>query len=85
VAFIGSLLTAVPLSPAGLGIVELGVVGVLVAAYQVPLTEATTIALVDRTISVFSIIVLGSIAYVLSSKRRGAGLSKPVEASAPAS
>ena len=38
------LLTAVPLSPAGLGIVELGVVGVMVAAYGVPLTEATTIA-----------------------------------------
>jgi glycosyltransferase 2 family protein len=79
VALIGSLLTAVPLSPAGLGIVELGVVGVLVAAYDVPLTEATTIALVDRTISVFSIILFGSMAYVVSSKRRGAGLSKPVE------
>jgi uncharacterized protein (TIRG00374 family) len=69
------LLTAVPLSPAGLGIVELGVVGVLTAAYGVPSGEATTIALVDRTISVLSIIVLGSIAYSLSSKRRGAGLA----------
>ena len=48
VALIGSLLTAVPLSPAGLGIVELGVVGVLTAAYGIPLQEATTIALVDR-------------------------------------
>jgi uncharacterized protein (TIRG00374 family) len=76
VALIGSLLTAVPLSPAGLGFVELGVVGVLTAAYGVPLTEATTIALVDRTISVFSIIVLGSIAYAVSGKRRGAGLSE---------
>jgi uncharacterized protein (TIRG00374 family) len=75
VALIGSLLTAVPLSPAGLGIVELGVVGILTAVYGVPGNEATTIALVDRTISVLSIIVLGSIAYSLSSKRRGAGLS----------
>jgi len=74
VALIGSLLTAVPLSPAGLGFVELGVVGVLTAAYGVPLTEATTIALVDRVISVFSIIVLGSIAYAISGKRRGEGL-----------
>jgi glycosyltransferase 2 family protein len=79
VALIGSLLTAVPFSPAGLGIVELGVVGVLVAAYGVPLTEATTIALVDRAISVFSIIVIGSLFYVVSAKRRGAGLSRPVE------
>jgi uncharacterized protein (TIRG00374 family) len=75
VALIGSLLTAVPLSPAGLGIVELGVVGILTAVYGVPGNEATTIALVDRTISVLSIIVLGSIAYSISPKRRGAGLS----------
>ena len=73
VALIGSLLTAVPLSPAGLGIVELGVVGVLTAAYGIPLTEATTIALVDRTISVFSIIVVGGLFYAVSPLRRGGG------------
>ncbi len=73
VALIGSLLTAVPLSPAGLGIVEAGVVGVLHVAYGVPLPEATAIALLDRVISVFSIIVLGSIAYALSGKPRGIG------------
>jgi uncharacterized protein (TIRG00374 family) len=73
VALIGSLLTAVPLSPAGLGIVELGVVGVLTAAYRIPLTQATTIALVDRTISVFSIIVLGGIFYAISPLRKGGG------------
>ena len=39
VALIGSLLTAVPLSPAGLGIVEAGVVGVLHVAYGVPLAR----------------------------------------------
>ena len=71
VALIGSLLTAVPLSPAGLGIVEAGVVGVLTVAYGVPLAEATAIALLDRVISVFSIIVLGTIAYLVSSKPRG--------------
>jgi glycosyltransferase 2 family protein len=71
VALIGSLLTAVPLSPAGLGIVEAGVVGVLHVAYGVPLPEATAIALLDRVISVFSVIVFGSIAYLLSSKPRG--------------
>jgi hypothetical protein len=73
VALIGSLLTAVPLSPAGLGIVEAGVVGVLTVAYGVPLPEATAIALLDRVISVFSIIVLGSIAYVISRKPHGLG------------
>ncbi|MEW5992728.1 MAG: lysylphosphatidylglycerol synthase transmembrane domain-containing protein, partial [Chloroflexota bacterium] len=77
VALIGSLLTAVPLSPAGLGFVEAGVVGVLTVAYGVPLPEATAIALLDRVISVFSIIVLGSIAYVISAKPRGTGVIVP--------
>jgi glycosyltransferase 2 family protein len=75
VALIGSLLTAVPLSPAGLGIVEAGIVGVLTVAYGIPLAEATAIALLDRVISVFSIIVLGSIAYLMSSKPRGLGVA----------
>jgi len=86
VALIGSLLTAVPLSPAGLGIVEAGVVGVLHVAYGVPLPEATAIALLDRVISVFSIIIFGSIAYLLSSKPRGlARLDETAEAGMRAS
>jgi uncharacterized protein (TIRG00374 family) len=88
VALIGSLLTAVPLSPAGLGAVELGVSAVLVYAYNIPQTEAATIVVVDRLISVFSIIVIGGILYVVSGKRSGVGLapgSGPVdEAPAPA-
>ncbi len=82
VALIGSLLTAVPLSPAGLGIVEAGIVGVLTVAYGIPLAEATAIALLDRVISVFSIIVLGSIGYLVSSKPRGIDRVAP-GASAP--
>jgi uncharacterized protein (TIRG00374 family) len=84
VALIGSLLTAVPLSPAGLGLVEAGMVGVMIAAYNIPVTEATTIALVDRVISVFSIIVIGSILYLVSGKRKGMGLSRQIEAPSPA-
>ena len=74
-----------PLSPAGLGTVELGVVGVLTLAYGIAGQEATTIILVDRLISVFSIIVIGSILYIVSPIRRGAGLSQPVEVAVPAS
>src|SRR5262249_15037291 len=48
VALIASLLTAIPLTPAGLGLVELGIVGVLTRFYNVPTTEAAAIALVDR-------------------------------------
>jgi uncharacterized protein (TIRG00374 family) len=74
VALSGSLLTAVPLTPGGLGIVETGVVGLLTLIYRVPAPTAVAITLLDRAISVVSIIVLGSIAYVLSPLRRGAGL-----------
>jgi len=45
----------------------------MTAAYRIPRTEATTIALVDRTISVFSIIVIGGIYYAISPLRRGGG------------
>ena len=39
VALTGSLLTAVPLTPAGIGVVEAGVVGVLTVVYGIPPTE----------------------------------------------
>jgi uncharacterized protein (TIRG00374 family) len=70
VALIASLLTAIPFTPAGLGIVEGGVVFVLTTAYGVLPTQAAAITLLDRVISVLSIIVLGGIAYVLSPKTK---------------
>jgi len=73
VALSASLLTAVPFTPAGLGIVEAGIVGILTVIYHVPPTEAAAIALVDRSISVLSIIVLGGLFYLLSPKVRGQG------------
>jgi glycosyltransferase 2 family protein len=74
VALSVSLLTAVPLTPGGLGIVETGVVGLLTLVYRVAAPAAVAITVLDRAISVLSIIVLGSIAYVFSPLRRGAGL-----------
>jgi len=70
VALVASLLTAVPLTPAGLGIVEAGIVGLLTVVYQADPNEAAAIALVDRAISVLSVIVLGFIAYLLSPKTK---------------
>ncbi|HUR16067.1 MAG TPA: lysylphosphatidylglycerol synthase transmembrane domain-containing protein [Candidatus Limnocylindrales bacterium] len=70
VALAASLLTAIPFTPAGLGIVELGVVGILTVIYGIDPTNAAAITLVDRAISVLSIIVFGGIAYVVSSKTK---------------
>ena len=81
VALAASLLTAIPFTPAGLGIVELGVLGILTVIYAINPTDATAIILLDRTISVFSIWVFGGIAYVLSDKTK-AGKRQPIEASA---
>jgi len=73
VALVASLLTAVPFTPAGLGIVEAGIVGLLTVIYQADPTEAAAVALVDRAISVLTVIVLGFIAYVLSPKTKTRG------------
>src|SRR6185503_14941183 len=75
VALAASLLTAVPLTPAGIGFVEGGVVVLLTTVYGVSQTDALAITLVDRLISVLSIIVLGSIFYAISPKRRGMGVT----------
>jgi len=83
VALAASLLTAIPFTPAGLGIVELGVVGILTVIYGVESTDAAAITVVDRSISVLSIIVLGGITYVFSSKTKG-GPRQPIETEAAA-
>jgi uncharacterized protein (TIRG00374 family) len=70
VALIASLLTAVPFTPAGLGLVELGVAGILIGLYNAPSHDAAAIVLVDRAISVLSVIVFGSIAYIVSPKTK---------------
>ncbi len=80
VALAASLLTAIPFTPAGLGIVELGVVGILTVIYGIDPTNAAAITLVDRAISVLSVIVLGGVAYIFSSKTKGG--SRPPEAEA---
>ena len=86
VALIGSLLTAIPLSPAGLGFAQAGVIGVLTVAYGVPLAEATAITILDWVISVLSIIVFGAVLYVVSPMPRGMGhITQPPAASPAAS
>jgi len=81
VALIASLLTAIPFTPAGLGAVEGVVVFILTTLYGATPTQAVAITLVDRFISVVSVIVFGGIAYVLSDKTKGPKQPvKPAEA-----
>jgi uncharacterized protein (TIRG00374 family) len=71
VTLAGSLLTAVPLTPAGVGFVEAGIVGAL-SLYGVTNEPAAAVALTDRAISILTVIVLGGIAYAFSHKVRRA-------------
>lgn len=65
-ALANSVLTTVPFTPGGLGLVELGVAGLLSLA--VPLEAAVTVALADRVISYWSLILAGLPAYILSGR-----------------
>jgi hypothetical protein len=79
VALVAALLTAIPLTPAGLGFVEAGIVGAL-TLYGVSPESAVAIALTDRAISILSVIVLGGLDYVRSPlvrRAHRAGLGNP--------
>jgi uncharacterized protein (TIRG00374 family) len=71
VALAAALLTAIPLTPAGVGFVEAGIVGALLI-YGVPHDPAVAVALTDRTISIVTVIVLGGILYAFSGMVRRA-------------
>ena len=63
VAVASSLLTTVPLTPAGFGFVELAVVYVLTTGFGLATNDAIAVAVLDRLISVFSVIVVGGLLY----------------------
>ena len=76
VTIANALLTAVPLTPGGLGIVETGIVGLLVLA--LPREDAVSVALLDRSITYLSLVLFGAVALILHQRvlaRRSKGSS----------
>jgi glycosyltransferase 2 family protein len=71
VALVAALLTAMPLTPAGIGFVEAGIAGALLI-YGVPAESAAAVALTDRAISILSVIIIGGVLYFVSPKVRRA-------------
>lgn len=69
VALMGSLLTTVPATPGGLGVVEGGITGVLSLLFRVATPLATAVTLLDRVINFWSIIVFGFVLYVFSKRK----------------
>ena len=73
VAVATSLLTTVPLTPAGFGFVEIAMVYVLTEGFGVAQHDAIAVAVVDRAVSVLSVIVIGAVVYALSRKGERVG------------
>ena len=60
VAIAAALLSAIPITPGGLGVVETGIAGIL--ALTISEGSAISIALLDRSISYLSVVIVGPIA-----------------------
>jgi hypothetical protein len=69
VALASSLLTALPLTPAGLGVVEGTVTAVLTTFFGVNANLASAVTLLDRLINFWSIIIFGFILYLVSKRK----------------
>ena len=63
VAVAVALLTTVPLTPAGFGFVEIAMVYVLTEGFGLVQRDAIAVAVVDRAVTVLSVIIIGGIVY----------------------
>jgi uncharacterized protein (TIRG00374 family) len=70
VSLLASLITTFPITPAGLGAVEGGVITALsVASFHVNHAQAAAIALIDRGIAYWSVIVIGGLLYLVTKRK----------------
>jgi len=69
VALAASLLTSIPITPAGLGAVELAITGLLILV-SVPSDVSVSVALLYRIVSYWSLIAIGGIVFVISKKTK---------------
>ena len=69
VAVMGALLTVIPFTPAGLGVVELGIGSVLVGVLGVDPVVAGSVILLDRVVAYWSLLVVGTGLYLRRARR----------------
>ncbi len=72
VALVAALLTTVPFTPGGLGLVQAGVATSLVIVAGIGTSAAISIALLDGSISYASLLVFGFIAFAITSRHNPA-------------
>ncbi len=80
IAVMGALLTVIPFTPAGLGVVELGVGSVLVGVLGVDPIVAGSIIVLDRVVAFWSLLVVGAVLYL---RRVGREYREPAAAAPP--
>ncbi len=68
VALASSLLTALPITPAGLGVVE-GTITVVLTLFGIAASLGSAVTLLDRMINFWSIVVFGFILYIFSRRK----------------
>lgn len=68
VALLASLLTTFPFTPAGLGVVEGGTVLAL-QLFDVERSQAAAVALVDRGIASYSVVLIGGLLYFITKRK----------------
>ncbi|MCC6935603.1 MAG: flippase-like domain-containing protein [Thermomicrobiales bacterium] len=68
VALLASLLTTVPFTPAGMGFVEGGTV-LAVKLFGVTAAQATAVAIIDRTIASYSVVLIGGLLYFITKRK----------------
>jgi len=78
VAVMGALLTIIPFTPAGLGVVELGVGSVLVGVLGVDPVVAGSIILLDRVVAYWSLLAVGAGLYLRRTRREYRELASSV-------
>lgn len=62
-----AVLTTIPFTPGGLGLVEVGLLSLMVYS-GIPKGEAAAVVLVDRVLSYYSVAVLGAVVYLVSKR-----------------
>ncbi|MFN2520188.1 MAG: lysylphosphatidylglycerol synthase transmembrane domain-containing protein [Candidatus Limnocylindria bacterium] len=73
VAVASSLLTTIPLTPAGFGFVEIAMVYVLTTGFGMSQHNGVAVAVLDRAVSVFSVIVIGGVVYARTHRAQRIG------------
>jgi glycosyltransferase 2 family protein len=69
VALASSLLTAIPFTPAGLGVVEGSITAVLVRVARTSQDLALAVTFLDRAINFWSIVIIGFFVYLFSKRK----------------